>query len=123
MRSELEPSHIDASATDIMPDANSLIENPAAIDGFTVRDATPGDARTIADFNVAMALETEQRDLDDATVRAGVQAVFDEPSRGNYIVAETLSNYPKTCRVISWSSKLGNPNVASNKEAAHGQER
>ena len=34
-----------------------------------------------------------------------------------------LSNYPKTCRVISWSSKLGNPNVASNKEAAHGQER
>jgi transposase InsO family protein len=60
--------------------------------------------------------------------RIGAKTLFIEPSSPwengyNESFNGKLSNYPKTCRVISWSSKLGNPNVASNKEAAHGQER
>lgn len=53
-----------------------------------LRLATPADAAIIADFNQAMALETEQRQLDPARLRAGVEAVFADPARGHYRVAE-----------------------------------
>ncbi len=72
-----------------MPDRNPLIRAVTSANGFTVREAIPSDADAIAGFNVAMALETEQRELDAETVRAEVQAVFDEPSRGTYVIAET----------------------------------
>jgi len=35
-----------------------------------------------------MALDTEQIRLNPETIRAGVKAVLDEPSRGRYLVAE-----------------------------------
>ena len=53
-----------------------------------VRDATPGDAESIARFNAAMAHETEAKELDPSTVAAGVKAVFECPERGFYLVAE-----------------------------------
>lgn len=53
-----------------------------------VRHATMSDAQVIADYNVAMALETERLALDPPTVLAGVRAVLDQPSRGTYFVAE-----------------------------------
>lgn len=52
------------------------------------RPAARPDIATIADFQVAMALETEQLALDRATVIAGVTGVFDQPERGYYYVAE-----------------------------------
>jgi ribosomal protein S18 acetylase RimI-like enzyme len=52
------------------------------------RPATRADIATIAEFQLAMALETEQLALDRATVLAGVTAVFDKPERGYYYVAE-----------------------------------
>jgi GNAT superfamily N-acetyltransferase len=50
--------------------------------------AVPGDARVIAAFQLAMALETEGLMLDPDVVDKGVRAVFDDSSRGRYYVAE-----------------------------------
>ena len=52
-----------------------------------VRNATHADIERIAEFQRAMALETEGKSLDAATLRQGVTAVFDEPQKGFYIVA------------------------------------
>lgn len=53
-----------------------------------IRPATAADAETIARFNAAMARETEGLELDLDRLRQGVQAVFADPSRGRYWVAE-----------------------------------
>ena len=52
------------------------------------RDARREDAAAIVDFQQAMARETEEVDLDRETVTRGVQAVFDDVSRGRYFVAD-----------------------------------
>ena len=52
-----------------------------------IRDAQLVDAPTIADFNIAMALESENLRLDPPTVLAGVRAVFADPARGRYFLA------------------------------------
>ncbi|MES2529010.1 MAG: GNAT family N-acetyltransferase [Bdellovibrionota bacterium] len=46
------------------------------------------DISTIADYQVKMAWETEQLKLDPPTVELGVTAVFDDPSKGKYWLAE-----------------------------------
>ena len=53
-----------------------------------IRSARPGDAGAIVDFQVRMARETEGMELDLPTVTRGVQAVFNDPSKGQYWVAE-----------------------------------
>ena len=55
---------------------------------IAVRHATPADLDTLVAGNIAMALEAEHKRLDPATVQHGVKAVFDEPGRGRYFVAE-----------------------------------
>ena len=52
------------------------------------READVTDAAGIAAFQRAMARETEEVELDAAVVDRGVRAVFDEPARGRYFVAE-----------------------------------
>jgi GNAT superfamily N-acetyltransferase len=53
-----------------------------------VREATLEDRDRIVEYNRAMARETEDRELDLATVRAGVEALLEDPSRGRYFLAE-----------------------------------
>ena len=53
-----------------------------------VRPATLEDAEFLVSGNASMALETEGRALDSQTLRAGVCAVFDDPARGFYLIAE-----------------------------------
>ena len=53
-----------------------------------IRNAERRDLEFIAAGNSAMALETEHKRLDPGTVTAGVQAAFDDQSRGRYFVAE-----------------------------------
>lgn len=55
---------------------------------ITIRHAQPGDYETIAEYNVALAAETEDFHLDPAVVREGVQAILNDPSKGTYFVAE-----------------------------------
>ncbi len=52
-----------------------------------VRAGAPGDTDVIAHFQQQMARETEGKDLDRETVVSGVTAVFDDDSRGRYVVA------------------------------------
>jgi len=53
-----------------------------------IRSGSPADAETIAEFQLRMARETEGLALDEATVSRGVRAVFDDPARGRYWLAE-----------------------------------
>jgi GNAT superfamily N-acetyltransferase len=46
------------------------------------------DIPTIADFQIKMAIESENLKLDPPTVSLGVSAVFDDPSKGKYWLAE-----------------------------------
>ncbi|GIU76270.1 MAG: hypothetical protein KatS3mg004_3357 [Bryobacteraceae bacterium] len=55
---------------------------------IVVRDARPEDAEFLVRGNAAMALETEGLSLDRERLRAGVFALFDDPSRGRYFIAE-----------------------------------
>jgi L-amino acid N-acyltransferase YncA len=57
-----------------------------------LRPARRADIEIIAGYNAAMALETEARTLDPDRLRAGVAAVFDDPARGFYRVAEIDGN-------------------------------
>ena len=53
-----------------------------------IRSGRPSDAETIVEFQLRMAQETEGLALDPATVSRGVRAVFDDPARGRYWLAE-----------------------------------
>lgn len=53
-----------------------------------IRKAIPVDWETIAGFQVAMAKETEAIDLDWETISNGVKAIFENPSLGQYFLAE-----------------------------------
>jgi len=53
-----------------------------------VRIATQEDLPFIAAANAALATETEGQTLDPGLLRAGVQAVLDDPSLARYYVAE-----------------------------------
>lgn len=53
-----------------------------------IRQANIHDSQPIVEFQLAMAWETEQLRLDKPTVVKGVAAVFEDPSKGTYYVAE-----------------------------------
>jgi ribosomal protein S18 acetylase RimI-like enzyme len=56
---------------------------------ITIRQGLRTDAETIARYNVALAKETEHFDLDPERTLRGVHGMFDDPSRGFYLVAES----------------------------------
>ena len=53
-----------------------------------VRCATAAEARRLADFNRALAMETEGLALPENTAMAGVVALMGHPERGFHLVAE-----------------------------------
>jgi GNAT superfamily N-acetyltransferase len=53
-----------------------------------IRAARADDAALIARWMIAMAWETEHKALDPDTVAGGVRAVFEQPARGRYFIAE-----------------------------------
>jgi len=54
-----------------------------------VRRAEPADAGVIAEFNLRMAEETENRQLDPAVLGRGVASALRDPALGFYLVAES----------------------------------
>ena len=54
-----------------------------------VRPGLLFDIPIIAEFQCKMAFETENMKLDPPTVDNGVTAVFDDPSKGKYWLAES----------------------------------
>lgn len=75
---------------------------------LAVRAAGRGDIAHIAAWNLAMAWETERKRLDPAVLERGVTAVFDEPRRGFYLVAER-DGVPVGCLLVTfeWSDWRG----------------
>lgn len=57
-------------------------------DACVIREARPDDAAVIARFNIAMAMETEGRALDEATVKRGVEGGLARPDLCRYHLAE-----------------------------------
>src|SRR6266705_3348374 len=55
---------------------------------ITIRAATLSDTAVVADFNLRMAWETEQRRLDISRVQAGVTALLSDSAKGTYFLAE-----------------------------------
>jgi GNAT superfamily N-acetyltransferase len=53
-----------------------------------IRKAKPEDSESIIDFQQKMAWETEHLTLDPVILEEGVKAVFENPERGSYWVAE-----------------------------------
>lgn len=52
-----------------------------------IREAHLRDAEMLAQWAIAMALETEHKQLDPATVLAGVEAGLTDPAKARYFVA------------------------------------
>jgi GNAT superfamily N-acetyltransferase len=76
-------------------DCNQVVPNIDRIK-TKIREAKLTDTNVIADFNARMALETEQRRLDIARVRQGVQALLSDPAKGAYFIAETEADGAST---------------------------
>jgi GNAT superfamily N-acetyltransferase len=68
---------------------------------IAIRAATRADILAIAQWNVAMAWETERKSIDPALLERGVTAVFDEPRRGFYLVAERAGE-PVGCLLVTY---------------------
>ncbi len=66
-----------------------------------IRPATPADIPFLVDCNAAMARETEHKTLDREVLARGTRAVFDDPRRGFYLVAE-CDGEPAGCLLITY---------------------
>ena len=55
---------------------------------MNIRIANFEDAKSLVEFNQAMALETEGKQLDAYILQNGVEAVFHSKDKGFYVVAE-----------------------------------
>lgn len=58
-------------------------------ENITVGKASSDDVDAIAQFNIAMAAETEDLALNPSTVHAGVTGVLNDTNRGFYLVARS----------------------------------
>lgn len=59
---------------------------------ISIRQATAADASDIAQFNIHMAWETEEKELNRERITSGVKSLMKSPEYGFYIVAETKSD-------------------------------
>ena len=57
---------------------------------FHIRLAEPRDLETLVTFNLALARETENRQLDRTLLQAGVESLLADSSKGFYVVMEHL---------------------------------
>lgn len=77
---------------------------------ITIREATRADAVLVAEFNIRLAAESEDMTLDPDTVRAGVTALLDDPSKGRYWLAvaggEVLGQIMVTWEWSDWRNGM-----------------
>ena len=55
---------------------------------LSVRDAGQRDLATLVDYQLAMARESEDKGLDETTLRSGVHYLLGAPAEGLYLLAE-----------------------------------
>ena len=75
----------------------------------TFRKAERRDAAAIVDFQISMALETEELSLDRDTCTRGVEAIFDRPGLGTYYIAvdgvRVAGSLLITCEWSDWRNR------------------
>jgi GNAT superfamily N-acetyltransferase len=69
-----------------------------------IRPAAPAEANVLIDYQLRLARETEDLALDPNVLGRGVRAVFDDPSLGEYWVAE-VEGQVAACLLVTreWS--------------------
>jgi ribosomal protein S18 acetylase RimI-like enzyme len=79
------------------------------MDEITIRYATEADLPFIVNCQLSMALETENLTLNESVVNKGVNAVFNDPLKGFYIIGES-GDTPCSCLMITpeWSDWRNN---------------
>lgn len=83
---------------------SDLNRDEIAREDLRVRLATGEDSDAFVRFNRAMAMETENKHLDEAIVVPGVRAVFEDSARGFYVVAENANDIVAALMVtFEWS--------------------
>ncbi|HWV89013.1 MAG TPA: GNAT family N-acetyltransferase [Burkholderiales bacterium] len=68
-----------------------------------IRLATPADAGPLIEFNAAMALETEGKELLTDVIGAGVRSLLGNPAAGFYLLAEQDSAVGSLMITKEWS--------------------
>jgi ribosomal protein S18 acetylase RimI-like enzyme len=68
-----------------------------------IRLATPADADVLIEFNAAMALETEGKELLPDVIGAGVRSLLGNPAAGFYLLAEQDSAVGSLMITKEWS--------------------
>lgn len=68
-----------------------------------IRLATPADAGVLIEFNAAMALETEGKELLSDVIGAGVRSLLGNPAAGFYLLAEQDSVVGSLMITNEWS--------------------
>ena len=76
-----------------------------------IRKATPADAPAIISFQQAMAMETEELELKTDIITPGVKAVFDDPAKGEYYVADDQGQVVASLMITYEWSDWRNANV------------
>jgi ribosomal protein S18 acetylase RimI-like enzyme len=71
---------------------------------ITVRPAAKSDLPALIDFQQRLARETENLTLDGDVLQSGMSAMFNDPSKGSYFVAE-INGQVVGCHMITfeWS--------------------
>jgi ribosomal protein S18 acetylase RimI-like enzyme len=73
-------------------------------DQIKIRDAVREDMPRLVEFNLSIALDTEGKHLDEQVLTCGMSALFDEPHRGFYMVAEVADKVVGSLMVTTeWS--------------------
>jgi GNAT superfamily N-acetyltransferase len=69
-----------------------------------VRDAVPGDWQRLAAGNIALAHESEGKELAPDVIENGVRAVLHDPAKGRYFIAEVDGETAgQTMVTLEWS--------------------
>lgn len=74
------------------------------LQNLMIRAASAADIETIAAFNAALATESEGKSLDGKTLRTGLTALFADPNKGRYFLAEQAGRVVgQTMLTYEWS--------------------
>ena len=68
---------------------------------ITIRKAAPADIETLIHFQQRLAVETESVQLDRDVLQKGIEAMFADPAKGRYYVAE-LDGEIAGCHMITY---------------------
>ena len=66
-----------------------------------IRRATPADIPVLVDFQTRLAMESENVTLDKTILARGMQAMFNDPSKGEYFIAE-IKGEAVGCHMITY---------------------